>query len=315
MSEVVKLRGDQADLYASPPMMRPAVEDARRIVSLAARMHRWREMETAIDVLIERQQIIVRWWDDHVRAEGHQPTSAGAGLVAAAEAERLIDLRHQQISRFRLALADIAAYRDRLVRRARREAGTETGSDDPSALRPQPTRDGPDFWPTPHSLVEALVYHVLPLLPKTTIWECAAGDGRLVQAMMQAGREVFASDLYPQDDSQPWDFLGDAAPPLAGAVAVTNPPFNAGDDFIDRGLALLDAGAIVGLVLLLRHDHLQAAGRAEALNAATFEVHCNWRPVWIEGTDGQPRWAFTWVGWTGGRRRAPIYLTNGEPAA
>jgi hypothetical protein len=34
-----------------------------------------------------------------------------------------------------------------------------------AALRPQPSRDGADYWPTPASLIGALIAHVLPTLP------------------------------------------------------------------------------------------------------------------------------------------------------
>jgi hypothetical protein len=275
-------------------------------------MHRWPEMETAIDVLIDRQRTLVRWWDDHVRAAGNQPNNPVPALIAATEAERMIDMRQEAVSRFRSALADAAAYRGRLIARARRDAGIDPGSNDPTSLRAQPARVGPDFWPTPHSLVEAFICHVVPLLPRAMIWECAAGDGRLVNALLEAGQAVYASDLYPQDGSEPWDFLTQL-PPIPMPIAATNPPFNASDEFIERGLELLDDGAIAGLVLLLRHDHLQAATRTTAFNRATFEVHCNWRPIWIEGTEGQPRWSFHWIGWTNRQRRAPLYLVNGGP--
>jgi hypothetical protein len=56
---------------------------------------------------------------------------------------------------------------------------------DRPALRPQPGRDGPDFWPTPPCLTRAFVRHVLPALPPSPIWECAAGDGRLAKPMRQ----------------------------------------------------------------------------------------------------------------------------------
>ena len=73
-------------------------------------------------------------------------------------------------------------------------------SHDPAALRPQPARDGADFWPTPLCLSDALVRYALPSLhslPPSPVWECAAGDGRLVAALRAAGRTVFASDLLP----------------------------------------------------------------------------------------------------------------------
>jgi hypothetical protein len=105
------------------------------------------------------------------------------------------------------------------------------------------------------------------------------------------------------------DFWPTPERPAEGCLVITNPPFNAADGFIERGLALLDQGAITGLVLLLRHDHLTAGGRVAWLNRATLQLHCNWRPVWIEGSEGQPRWSFCWMMWLRGMTRLPpVYL-------
>jgi hypothetical protein len=175
------------------------------------------------------------------------------------------------------------------------------------ALRPQPARQGPDFWPTIcPALRRASVDHALPLL-SGPIWECAAGDGHLVREFVAAGYEAYGSDLYPQDGTEPIDFLTDI-PPLTGAAVVTNPPSRLADEFITRGLELFDQRIITGLCLLLRHDFLQAGGRCDVLNRATLEIRCCWRARWIEGSTGGPRWSFSWIVWAGGPRRPPVYL-------
>jgi hypothetical protein len=180
---------------------------------------------------------------------------------------------------------------------------------DPCAQRPQPRREGPDSWATPVCLIGALIEHALPELPTGAIWEPAAGDGRLAAAMRRAGRRVIASDLRAQDGVAPLDFLHDAAPDATrGAIVITNPPFHTLDGFIARGLGYLDCGRTQGLALLLRHDHLTAGSRVAALGRATREIHMNWRPRWIPGSAGQPRWAFAWIVWTKGPRRAPLYV-------
>lgn len=161
--------------------------------------------------------------------------------------------------------------------------------------------------------MSALVRHVLPHLPNGSVWECAAGDGRLARAIAAEGRQVIATDLYPQDRSAPLDFLSAEPPPaVLGSIAITNPPFNQTDEFLMRGLKLLDAGQIAGLVLLLRHDHLMAASRIDAFNRAVHEVHCNWRPIWIPDSDGNPRWSFHWIAWHDGPRQPPHYIAAGE---
>jgi hypothetical protein len=184
---------------------------------------------------------------------------------------------------------------------------------DPAALRPQPMRDGADFWPTPRCLSDALVHHVLPSLPPGPVWECAAGDGRLVAAMRAAGRTVFASDLMPVAAGiQRHDFLLEAPPDSAhGAVIATNPPYNQLDEFVRHGLALLDRGVATALVLLLRCDALTAGGRAAVLNRASAQWTCCWRPVWVPGTKGGGRWSNVWIVWhAGGAGPAAAHYLN-----
>lgn len=299
------------DLYQQPAIMAAALDVADHLAKTAALMQRWPEMEQAVDALIERQTVIVHWWGDSVR-RGRPESVAGVGTITVAEAERLIGLSKSDVSRFRNALAR-PDYRDSLISKTRGWALPESGRSnaDPNTLRPREGRAGPDFWPTPDSLIDALLGHLLPRLPNGPVWECAAGDGRLAGAMART-RRVIASDLYPQGSSMPRDFLT-VEPPAPGTLVVTNPPFNAADAFIARGLALLDAKAIEGLVLLLRHDHLTAASRVAWLNRATLEMHCNWRPLWIEGSTGQPRWSFAWITWLPlSARLAPVYLTLPE---
>jgi hypothetical protein len=182
---------------------------------------------------------------------------------------------------------------------------------DPPSQRGQPLRGGPDFWPTPPSLIVAACTHLVPILPAGTIWECACGDGRLERAIRGVGRDVIGSDKHPRDDSPSIDFLTDD-PSELDLIAITNPPFNMSDAFLARGLKLLDAGAIKGFALLLRADHFMSDTRVEALNRAVFEVHCNWRPVWVPSTYSNPRWAFAWVYWGDGPRQPPRYLRQSE---
>lgn len=187
---------------------------------------------------------------------------------------------------------------------------------DAPAQRGQPAREGADYWPTPQTLIDALVQHVIPTLPAgAPVWECAAGDGRLVEAILRSGRDVVASDRYPQDGNAAVNFLTDEPPAAAiGAIAITNPPFNDSEAFIERGLWLMDNRLIQGLVLLMRHDHLMAGSRVDAFNRVVREVHCNWRPRWIEDSEGNPRWSFHWLAWHAGPRKPPLYLCEDDLA-
>jgi hypothetical protein len=173
-----------------------------------------------------------------------------------------------------------------------------------AALRPQPKRDGPDFWPTPDCLTGALVKYILPALPLAPIWECAAGDGALVRALEAAGRTVIATDLYTTGH----DFLATPPPPDCYSL-ITNPPHNLLNEFLNRTLELLEApdNSLTMTTLLLRWDHLMAGTRGTtALQRAYRILVCAWRPTWIPGTTGNPRWISTWITWLRGYRGPPV---------
>ena len=182
---------------------------------------------------------------------------------------------------------------------------------DAAARRPTPRRSDLDYWPTPPDLAAALVQVVLPILPPGPIWEPAAGDGHLVDALAAAGREVIASDIKRQRrDFLQLDYLRDPPPAEThGAIVCTNPPFGGsglGDPFIARTLELLNTGHLASAVLLQRADSGGAAGRAAAFNRAVLELTCCWRPVWIPGTAGGGRWWFSWFVWLAGHPGPPV---------
>jgi hypothetical protein len=272
----------------------------------------WPALEAAVDAKIAEQTSFVTWWDS---GPGKLKRRKGVATVTdpmtVAEAETRTGVRKQTVSKWRVALKDLPKYRRQIFAGAYQVVFPEPK--DPAAVKQQPERDGPDFWPTPKSLVDACVNYVLPMLPHDPIWECAAGDGRLANAIATVGREVWVTDRYAHPGHpglELMDFLDDD-PPMVKSCVVTNPPFNQADAFIERGLQLMDEHMISAVALLLRHDHLQAASRVAAFNRATWEVHCNWRPVWIEGTGNEaaPRWSFHWIVWRADSpRRPPLYL-------
>jgi hypothetical protein len=278
----------------------------KAVIALAAKIRDWQTLLFAVEDMIADQRDFVTWWDEHVRDAGNPALIvADRQQLTADDATKLTGIQKWQVSRWRTALQNEDAYRDGLIEAAQRKSGLR--DDDPMAARGQPERNGPDFWPTPDSLIHAAREHMVPFLPARPIWECACGDRRLGRGI---GAEVM-TDKYPQDGSESLDFEVDD-PPGDDLIAFTNQPFNAADAFLRRGLELLDTGAIRGLVLLLRHDHFMAGGKVEALNRAIFEVHCNWRPIWIPDTLGNPRWAFAWVYWGAGKRHPPLYLRETE---
>jgi hypothetical protein len=155
------------------------------------------------------------------------------------------------------------------------------------------------------------VQHVLPILPRGPVWECAAGDGALVDELTAAGRKVIASDIQRQRPAfLQLDFLASMPPPEThSAVLITNPPFagsGLGDPFLRRTLALIDSGHLSAAVLLQRADHAGTDGRADAFNRAAYEFTCSWRARLLPGTKGNGRWWFTWFVWLPEQSGPPI---------
>jgi hypothetical protein len=204
-----------------------------------------------------------------------------------------------------------ATERQRRWRAKKRRAGIWGKNRDPSARRPMPKRTDRDFWPTPPELQIALTRHVLPLLPDGPIWECAAGDGVLADALIEAGREVILSDIDPQRrDVRLCNFIADDPPTgTRESVAITNPPFNAIDAFCERALKLLDAGHLKAVVLLYRADNLNTQERIEVFNRAAHELTITARTRWlpVNRGDDSPRWWFSWVTWLAGKEGPPVH--------
>ena len=184
--------------------------------------------------------------------------------------------------------------------RAKKRAKIWLNDSDPSARGPK------DFWPTPPELLVALIRYVRPLLPAGPIWENAAGDGVLADALMRAGREVIQSDIDPQSRGiLRRDFLRDDPPPATrGSILITNPPFWIIDAFCERALQLLDADHLRAVTLLYRADEW-----IEVFNRAAHELTITARTKRIPGTGGSsrsPRWRLTWITWLAGEEGPPV---------
>ena len=154
--------------------------------------------------------------------------------------------------------------------------------------------DGLDYFPTPpwatRALREVLVAHggerTWRYEAQMDAWEPACGEGDMVRPLREFFRQVCASDVYPDwigasplaagaarplAGYQVYDFLaaGDllaasgALPILAGEVdwLVSNPPFNAGAEFVATALGL--AGE--GVAMLTRMQFLESDERYRAL--------------------------------------------------
>jgi hypothetical protein len=163
-----------------------------------------------------------------------------------------------------------------------------------------------DFYPTPSWAVDALAEHVE--LQNRKIWECAAGDGRMANALATHGARVFSSDVEPHDRlDAAFDFLSFGLPSGLERfdLAITNPPWGEKHRlavaFIEAGLRRIsEYGGLLGLLLPVDFDC--AVTRTELFHSPFFRgriVLCA-RPVWFERTDGKraaPKENVAWFWW------------------
>jgi hypothetical protein len=186
-----------------------------------------------------------------------------------------------------------------------------------------------DLYPTPSWVVAALAEHVD--LRGLTVWECACGDGRMVEALRLAGcARVYASDIVDRGNGQDEaiDYLSAREPKLPHSdETITNPPFGQGGRlataFIEVGLRRM--GESHGfLALLLPCDFDSAKTRACYFGDCPHfvaKIVLRERVVWFRRNDGirdAPKENSAWFIWARSPlriRQPPVILyapANGE---
>ena len=176
-----------------------------------------------------------------------------------------------------------------------------------------------DHYPTPSWVVGALAEHVD--LAGLRVWECAAGDGRMAEALKIAGASVFASDIetcgYRLDAVL--DFVAGQIPKTGRFdTIVTNPPFgNRGklaEQFIRTGLQQIADRPF--LALLLPADFDSAKTRMPLFAGCPHfagKIVLTKRVVWFTNPDPRrenPKENSAWFLWSCNviRGRLPIVL-------
>ena len=84
------------------------------------------------------------------------------------------------------------------------------------------------------------------------IWECACGEGHLAKEFVNAGYQVYATDLINRGYGYQQDFLSTAAPPCAGFDIITNPPYSKAQEFVEHALDISADGRKVAMFLKIQ---------------------------------------------------------------
>ncbi|GHD58344.1 hypothetical protein GCM10017083_41170 [Thalassobaculum fulvum] len=154
--------------------------------------------------------------------------------------------------------------------------------------------NGPDFFPTPRWATFALIDNESF---KGDIWESACGDGAMSDVLAETGRSVRSSDLYDRGFGDiGHDFLTTRR---AADNIVTNPPYNAAEGFVAKGVQQ----ARQKFALLLRLAFLEGANRANTIFSRVppsrvwvFSERITFYPAGAE-VKGSGTTAYAWFVW------------------
>jgi len=154
--------------------------------------------------------------------------------------------------------------------------------------------DGPDFFPTPAWATEALIDN-----ERFTgdMWECACGNGAMSEVLETVRPQTVSTDLFDRGYGEGGvDFLRSER---RFDNIVTNPPYNAAEGFVERGLDLANKK----FALLLRLAFLEGANRQRTIFALSppsrvwvFSERITFYPAGAE-VKGSGTTAYAWFVW------------------
>lgn len=162
-------------------------------------------------------------------------------------------------------------------------------------------RKDADFYPTPEWVTRALIPH-LARKPKS-IWECAAGDGHMIQPLSEVA-EVWATDIR-----EGHDFLSIGYRDVDAII--TNPPYALATEFISHALRLMEpVGGMVAMLLRTDFDHAKSRSHLfRDCPAFAKKVVLTKRIIWFEPEPGSrgksPSFNHCWMVWDWQHEGAP----------
>jgi hypothetical protein len=147
-----------------------------------------------------------------------------------------------------------------------------------------------DNYETPEWVTKAVVPHLGRGLH---VWEPAAGSGKMVRALAQAGCTVEASDIA---DGR--DFLQTPAIFNCDAI-VTNPPYSRAREFIEHAIKLMQP-SMGKVAMLLRSDFDHARTRQHLFGKCLIfakRLVLTRRIVWFDNPKAAPSFNHPWYIW------------------
>lgn len=127
--------------------------------------------------------------------------------------------------------------------------------------KPPSKHGSPDDFQTPAAAL-------IPLLPHINkdwvVWECAEGKGNLTQALRGWGYKVIGSDIEGGFDFRVWQ-------PEKWDVVITNPPYSAKEEFLERAYELRKPFAFLLPLTTLESQRRQKLFREFGLEVILFD--------------------------------------------
>ena len=142
-----------------------------------------------------------------------------------------------------------------------------------------------DRYETPEWVTRALLPHLGNI---RSVWEPAAGSGKMVRVFEAAGLQVLSTDI-----SAGQDFLLAGSKPVDAIV--TNPPYTSAALFIEHALRLTDRGGKVAMLLRTDFDHAKTRWQLFAkCPAFARKIVLTKRIRWFENS---PSFNHAWYIW------------------
>lgn len=145
-----------------------------------------------------------------------------------------------------------------------------------------------DLYETPEWVTQALLPHLGNI---KSVWEPAAGSGKIARVLVAAGLQVLSTDI-----STGQDFLLAKTGPVDAIV--TNPPYTSAQLFIEHALRLLSGGGKVAMLLRTDFDH--AKTRAHLFHGCkefAKKLVLTRRIVWFDRPGAAPSFNHAWYIW------------------
>lgn len=147
-----------------------------------------------------------------------------------------------------------------------------------------------DLYETPEWVTKALVPHIPVRIRE--IYEPAAGSGKMVRALGDAGYMVDADDI-----SEGRDFL-QYPRNLTREAIVTNPPYELATEFVETAITVTCANGFVAMLLRTDFDHAKTRQHLFSMSPRfAKKVVLTKRIQWFEDSKGSPSFNHAWFIW------------------